>query len=122
MVNAAVAAKVYVFPLKLTVGTTLAVPRTVEVVVSVKVTVPVGPEDCGEMPVSAVTVANVAVNWSANPELISVAPAARVGVRLNGVTVIVTGVAVAGLKVASPEYDAPMTCVPPGSVGLWAKM
>jgi len=52
VVSAAFAAKVYVFPLKLTVGITVAVPSTVLVVVSVKVTVPVGPEDCVEIPVS----------------------------------------------------------------------
>ena len=42
------------FPLKETVGTTVAVPSTVDVVVSVKVTVPVGPELLAPPPVSEV--------------------------------------------------------------------
>ena len=109
-------------PLKETVGTTLAVPSTVDVVVSVKVTVPVGPELPDPDPVREVRPPNVAVNWSANPEVIRVAPAANVTVGANGVTVMETGVAVAAPKVASPEYDAPMRCVPPLSVGLCAKM
>src|ERR1035438_5564419 len=105
-------------PLKETVGTTLAVPSTVDVVVSVKVTVPVGPELPVPEPVREVRPPNVAVSWSAKPEVINVAPAANVTVGVRGVTVTETGVAVAAPKVASPEYDAPIECTPPVSVRL----
>src|SRR5664280_3730963 len=105
-------------PLKETVGTTVPVPRTVDVVVSVKVTVPAGPELPVPEPVREVSPPNVAVSWSAKPEVISVAPAASVTVGVNGVTVMETGVAVAAPKVASPEYDAPIECTPPLNVGL----
>jgi hypothetical protein len=95
------APNVKVLPLKLTVGLTVAVPRTVEVVVSVKVTEPVGPEEVLVVPVNA-EVVKVAVSGTLWPAVMKVAPAARAGVTVNGATVMVTE-AVAGLKVLSPE-------------------
>jgi hypothetical protein len=97
------------------------VPRTVLVVVSVNVTVPVGPEVPGGLfvvlLVTAELAAKVAVSVSENPVVISVAVAARVGVVLIGTTVsaAVVGELVAW-KVLSPAYVTLMVSVPPGSV------
>ena len=86
-----------------------------------KVTVPVGPEAPGvyEPAVRAVTVGKVTARFVEAAEVIRVAPAAKVGVVAIGVTVMLAGVpAVVALKLASPEYDALMVCVPPESIGL----
>src|SRR5271170_5244709 len=96
---------------KVAVGTTLAVPNTVLVVVSVKVTVPVGPDNPGlrllpllPPAVKPLTAAKLAVNCSGEPEVICVSPDATVNVPvLIGVTVKAYGPAVVELKLASPE-------------------
>ena len=76
-----------------------AVPSTVDVVVSVKVTVPEGesvPGPAPEMP------AVVSVSWTEAPEEIAVALVARVAVTVAGVIVTVVVGAVAALKLPSP--------------------
>src|SRR5271156_1926453 len=81
------------------------VPRVVDVVVSANVTVPVGPAVSDRTPLKGLV--KLATSWSADPELICVAPAERVSVRANGFTVTATGpVVVLALNVPSPAYDA----------------
>src|SRR4029077_11831071 len=88
------------------VGLSVAVPRTVEVVLSVQVTVPVGFRVPGPAPDSPVI---VKVSWTLLAlaileELVVSAPASGVGVMVT-----VTGVALAAPKLESPEYEAPST-------------
>src|ERR1700685_145628 len=104
----------------MTVDTTGADPRTVAP--SLKVTVPVGAAGAGKEVVEIEPSENVAVSWSGKPAVMTEAPAVRVGITLSCVTLTETGVAVAGLKVESPEYDAPIRCVPPGNAGLCGNM
>src|ERR1700748_1752515 len=83
------------------VGLSVAVPRTVDVVLSVKVTVPVGFSVPGPAPELPVT---VKVSWTLLPlamleELVASAPAC-----VTGVMVTVTGVALAAPKLESPGY------------------
>jgi hypothetical protein len=96
---------------KVAVGLTEAVPNVVLVVVSVKVTVPVGPEIPGlrlfpllPPAVKPLTAPNVAVSCSGEPEVICVSPEPTANVPVAILfTVKLYGPAVVELKLLSPE-------------------
>ena len=88
-------------PLKATEGVTETVPSTVLVVVSVKVTVPVGPTLVEVIPVSAEVVSE-AFRFTVAPELTKVAPVVKVGVTASWLTLMVVVAEEAGY-VESPE-------------------
>src|ERR1700733_7738365 len=96
---------------KLAVGITVAVPNVVLVVVSVNVTVPVGPDSPGlrllpllPPAVKPLEAAKLAVNWMGVPEVICVPPDATPNVPVAILfTVKANGPAVVELKLRSPE-------------------
>jgi hypothetical protein len=93
------------------VGLTAAVPNVVLVVVSVKVTVPVGPDNPGlrlfpllPPAVNPLTAEKLAVSCSGEPDVICVSPDATENVPVAILfTVKLYGPAVVELKLASPE-------------------